>query len=85
MSTDRSFQVVGIEDLDEAFPDELPAPDYLAQECEMAERALMSLSARLTSTRDMKLSQLFAVPHAQPTRPASWAATRARPKPALHL
>jgi hypothetical protein len=52
--------------LDEAFPDPVPAPDYLAHECELAERALMSLSARLASTRDMKLSQLFAVPHAGP-------------------
>jgi hypothetical protein len=50
--------------LDEAFSDALPAPDYLAHECEMAEPALMSLSARLSSTRGMKLSELFAVPHA---------------------
>jgi hypothetical protein len=50
--------------LDEAFPDALPAPDYLAHKCEMAERALMSLSARLASTRDIRLSRLFAVRHA---------------------
>jgi hypothetical protein len=52
--------------LDEAYPDPLPAPDYLAHQCELAEQALMSLSARLAVTRDMKLSRIFAVPHAHP-------------------
>ena len=54
--------------LDEAFPDALPAPDYLAYESELAEQALMGLSTLLASTRDAKLAQLFAVPHAGPER-----------------
>jgi hypothetical protein len=52
--------------LDEAFPDPMPAPDYLAHQCELAEHALMGLSARLASTRDPKLAQLFSVPHEEP-------------------
>jgi hypothetical protein len=49
--------------LDVAFPDPLPAPDYLAHHCELAERAVDSLIAAHGSTRDVALSRLFALRH----------------------
>jgi hypothetical protein len=54
--------------LDEAFPDPMPAPDYLSHQCESAEQALMGLSTRLASTQDAKLGQLFSVSRAAPER-----------------
>ena len=54
------FIMVG-ELLDQAFPDPVPAPDYLSHQCELAEQALMGMNASLGSTGDERLARLFAV------------------------
>jgi hypothetical protein len=55
------FIMVG-ELLDQAFPDPVPAPDYLAHECELAEQALMGMNAGFGSTADATLARLFSIP-----------------------
>jgi hypothetical protein len=47
--------------LDHAFPEPLPAPDYLMHQCELAEQALFGVSVHVGSTSDPLLARLLAV------------------------
>jgi hypothetical protein len=52
--------------LDHAYPEPVPAPDYLMHECELAEQALFALRARSACTSDPRLAKLLAVTWRQP-------------------
>jgi len=56
----RRFILVG-EMLDHAFPDPVPAPDYLVHQCELAEQALLGARASSGCTADPLLADLFAI------------------------
>jgi hypothetical protein len=58
----RDF-IVAAELLDQAFAGPVPVLDLLAHQCELAEQALYGLVAKLGSTSDMKLAEMFALTH----------------------
>jgi hypothetical protein len=57
---DRFITLIDL--IEKAYAGPTPLPDYLAHECEQAERALMSTSAKAGSTTDPHLARLFAIP-----------------------